>query len=136
MYVFIFREGVFPIICIILAGVQLGGEKVCLRPILFAVPILFTVLRWSGGRRVFLQTISYLSCVYPRRDGQGPETHFTPAASIFRAHRAACSPQLPKATVFIYFQRKTTTFLLIFSFQIVSISLQEHTPIDFTLLTA
>jgi len=48
MYIFIFREGVFPRICVILAGTQQGGEKVSLCPTLFAV------LKCGGGRGVFL----------------------------------------------------------------------------------
>lgn len=94
MYTFIFREGVFPRICIILAGTQGGGEKVSL------CPILSTILKRGAGRRVCLQLISYLSCVYPCRDRQGPETYFTLTASIVRVwhhvHHAAYGASCPK----------------------------------------
>ena len=124
MYIFIFREGVFLRICIILAGTQRGGEKVSLCPILSAI------LKWGGGRRVFLQPISHLSCVYPCRDGQGPETHFTLTASTVRAcctHTVLhAAPAALSHRLHVFPRGRRTMFLLLFSSQIVSISLQEH----------
>lgn len=113
-YIFIFREGVFPRICIILAGMQRGGERVSLCSILSAI------LNRGGARRVFLKPISYLSCVYPCRDGS-EACHTDCQQSEHATHRDACDASCLSHCCHIF--PKRTTFLLIFSSQIVSTSL-------------
>lgn len=108
MYIFIFREGVFPRICIILAGMQRGGERVSLCSILSAV------LNWGGARRVFLKPISYRSCVYPCRDGS-EACHTACQQSEHATHCATCSASGLSHRRHIF--PKRTVFLLIFSSQ-------------------
>lgn len=122
MYIFIFREGVVPRICIILAGVERGGEKVSLCPIFFPFP----EMRWR--QRFFFYSPFHTSVVVIPVEANREQTFHTGCqrcqSRLHTIQRAAPAAQRHQSHVFL--RGKRTSLPLISSSQIFSTSLQEH----------